>query len=313
MESMRQMQVESASSALFAGSFQGRTLARSGLAFAKTLLAEDALDEESKADHPGEIWSEFLEQEETPLPDVTTGQLNGTLCDEHGKFPINALVGDNGQFNSQYRQVLERLLAHPDLGLAEEKIEPLMQALKDWLDPDHDPAGEFGAETSSYQTEGKSYACSNGPLLSLKELLLIRGMTPELFYGREEAPGLKDLLTVHTADSVNINTAGPVILAAMVNPSVRMETAMDFAQAAIDYRQDPRHFEYLAEPDWYRNRVAGYNDIQLPGNMASTSSNTFSVQVQADVNGILTSLYAVLKRDKQDETVTFSTLAQEIQ
>ena len=88
---------------------------------------------------------------------------------------------------------------------------------------------------------------------------------------------------------------------------------MDFAQAAIDYRQDPRHFEYLAEPDWYRNRVAGYNDIQLPGNMASTSSNTFSVQVQADVNGILTSLYAVLKRDKKDETVTFSTLAKEIQ
>jgi general secretion pathway protein K len=143
-------------------------------------------------------------------------------------------------------------------------------------------------------------------------MLLVRGMTPELFYGREGGPGLRDVLTVHTSEKVNINTASQTLLAAMVNPSVRMETAMDFARAAVDYRRDPRHDEYLRESDWYRNRVAGYNDIQLPGNMVATTSNTFSVQVQADVNGIVTSMFAVLRREQQDQTVRVSTLIKEV-
>jgi len=312
MESMRQMQVESASSAMFAGSFQGRTLASSGVAFAKALLAEDAQDEESTSDHLGEIWAGFLNQKEIPLPELTTGQLNGTIVDEQGKFPISDLVGENGEFQAPFRQTLERLLAGPDFAIEEDEIDALMQPLKDWLDPDDEPTGEFGAETFYYQTEGKSYGCSNGPFLSLKEMLLVRGMTPELFNGLEGGPGLSDMLTVHTSKKVNINTASQALLAAMVNPSVRMETAMDFAQAAVDYRRDPRHDEYLGESDWYRNRVAGYNDIQLPGDVVSTTSSTFSVQVQADVNGIMTSMFAVLKREEQDQTVKFSTLIKEV-
>ena len=310
MESMRQMQVESASSAMFAGSFQGRTLARSGVAFARALLVQDALDEDSKADHQGETWAGFLEQNDIPLPELTTGELNGTMVDEQGKFPINDLVSEKGQYSAQFKQVLERLLA---ARLNEEEIEPLMQALKDWLDPDDNPTGEFGAESFFYQSEGQSYGCANGPFLSLQELLLVRGMTPKLFYGTEDAAGLRDLLTVHTTETVNINTASPDILAAMVNPSVRMETAREFALAAAEYRQDPRHFEYLGESDWYRNRVAGYNDIQLPGEMVATSSNTFSVQVQADVNGIVTSMFAVLKREKQGDKATVATVVKEVQ
>jgi hypothetical protein len=47
---------------------------------------------------------------------------------------------------------------------------------------------------------------------SLEELLLIKGMKPETYYGKEGQEGLRDYLTVHSDGRININTAGLLIL-----------------------------------------------------------------------------------------------------
>jgi hypothetical protein len=47
------------------------------------------------------------------------------------------------------------------------------------------------------------------------ELLQVRGMTRDLLYGRPDAPGLAEHVTVFGVGAVNMNTASPVVLRAL--------------------------------------------------------------------------------------------------
>jgi hypothetical protein len=60
--------------------------------------------------------------------------------------------------------------------------EEIADAILDWLDEDDEPR-EFGAETDYYSRLQPPYAAKNGPLDTVEELLLVRGVTPELLFG----------------------------------------------------------------------------------------------------------------------------------
>ena len=60
--------------------------------------------------------------------------------------------------------------------------EDVADAILDWLDAD-DESRDFGAESDYYRSQSPGYEAKNGPLDSLDELLLIRGVTPELLFG----------------------------------------------------------------------------------------------------------------------------------
>jgi hypothetical protein len=60
----------------------------------------------------------------------------------------------------------------------------IADSIIDWLDSDDTPRTN-GAENSYYQALSPSYQCKNGPLDSLEELLLVRGVTPQLLYGND--------------------------------------------------------------------------------------------------------------------------------
>ena len=55
-------------------------------------------------------------------------------------------------------------------------------AIIDWRDTD-EQAGAGGAETEYYQSLQPPYRCKNGPFETAEELLLVKGITPELLYG----------------------------------------------------------------------------------------------------------------------------------
>ena len=55
-------------------------------------------------------------------------------------------------------------------------------AILDWMDTDDEPR-ESGAESSYYAGLNPPYAPKNGPMDSIEELLLIRGVTPQLLFG----------------------------------------------------------------------------------------------------------------------------------
>ncbi len=60
--------------------------------------------------------------------------------------------------------------------------EDVADAILDWIDEDEE-ARPYGAEADYYMTLPTPYAPANGPLHSVEELLLVRGVTPTLLFG----------------------------------------------------------------------------------------------------------------------------------
>jgi len=81
----------------------------------------------------------------------------------------------------------------------------LAAAIVDWRDTD-DTMLTGGAENSYYAALSAPYPCHNGDFQSLHELLLVKGMTMDLFLK------LKPYLTIYGTGKVNINTADGVVL-----------------------------------------------------------------------------------------------------
>jgi general secretion pathway protein K len=305
LETMRAMQVEEAGARYFQEGFKAEALAKSGVNLAMALLAIDAEmaleDQQSDVDHVGETWALLPQSDSLPttLPDA--GTLEGKVLDESGKFPINFLVDDKGALRPAYGQVLEKLLTNAPFSMEPEEADGLLMAIKDWLDKDDEPSGEFGAEADYYQGLETPYPCKNGSMTSLAELQLIRGMESSLYFGKKGEPGLKDLLTIHSDGKVNVNTAGSLVLQALVSPSAAQETAAEWAESVTSYRDEEMHRDFLIEPDWYRNRMVGFNDISLAAELIKVRSSHFSVQMTGIVGAGSKSIFAYLERQKPNE------------
>lgn len=92
----------------------------------------------------------------------------------------------------------------------ERQLSILAESLLDWRDED-DLARAQGAEAEFYDRLPVPYPIRNGPLLSVREVLLVRGMTPELFQKVEPY-----LTVLPTRDlRINVNTAPAEVLAAV--------------------------------------------------------------------------------------------------
>lgn len=84
----------------------------------------------------------------------------------------------------------------------------IADSILDWVDEDSDPR-ENGAEDGYYQGLAQAYACKNAKFQILEELLLVKGMTQEIF------DKVSAYLTVYGNGKVNLNTAGKYVLRAL--------------------------------------------------------------------------------------------------
>lgn len=139
---------------------------------------------------------------------------------EAGKININLVSG----------MLLRKIITN--LGVEGEAGDIVVDSLLDWRDPD-DLYRLNGAENDYYQSLPEPYECKNGNLDSIEELLLVRGVTPELFYGKKGAwpgeggkekgnrIGLKDIFSIYAlGEQVDINSATlPVLRFALGIPS----------------------------------------------------------------------------------------------
>ncbi len=95
------------------------------------------------------------------------------LEDESTRLNLNTLLHAETLMPGSGRQLL---MALPGM------TEDVADAILDWLDPDEEPR-ELGAEIEYYSALG--YAPKNGPLETVEELLLVRGVTPYLLFGSD--------------------------------------------------------------------------------------------------------------------------------
>nr|WP_246112758.1 type II secretion system protein GspK [Allorhodopirellula solitaria] len=83
----------------------------------------------------------------------------------------------------------------------------IADAILDWIDTDTEPR-PAGCEDEYYGTLPSPYSCPNEPLQSVEELLLVRGVTPQLLFGADaNRNGVLDLDEQQRA-AVSIDTAG---------------------------------------------------------------------------------------------------------
>src|SRR5262249_25629512 len=96
------------------------------------------------------------------------------VTDECGKINLNALM----KLDSSGQILHNMLLMLPNM------TEDIANSILDWLDADDEPR-ESGAESDTYSSLTPPYRAKNGPLDSLEELLLVKGMTPQLLFGND--------------------------------------------------------------------------------------------------------------------------------
>lgn len=252
--------------------------ARSGTEVARLMLKEDdpvydSLDEDwaQFTEHPG-----FISQDDE-------GRFQGTIEDEASKIAINELVTEEGGVDEDRLKQLTRLFELLELDL--DLIDPIV----DWLDPDDRPR-PLGAEDEYYQGLSPPYPCKDSPLSAVEELLLVKGITEDIFYGDEEKKGLVHYLTTFSEGKVNINTA-PSLVLQILSDSIDE----GLAQALIDYRQE-EPFKTVEEV----NNVPGvtaeiYSEINP---VITVQSSIFSLRVEGQVRGIKKGIFMVLNRQE---------------
>ncbi|MBX3180264.1 MAG: general secretion pathway protein GspK [Candidatus Hydrogenedentes bacterium] len=200
-------QVEASYSLNSGNDFQARLAARSAVYKGLSVLETDRLQSElgaadgsaSPADSRLSSWA--LPGEFEPLNDAV---MRATISDEFGKINLNALVDYSTGEKFVREQVRQALILffqqRATTGGQNVDAEALVDAIIDWLDEDDEIDGN-GAETAFYQAAETPYSCKNGPMDSIDELLLIKGMSPALFFGARDVdpPQLPvtEFLTVH--------------------------------------------------------------------------------------------------------------------
>mgnify|MGYP001171288172 FL=1 len=117
-----------------------------------------------------------------PLIHFGRGQFEIRIDNESGKIDLN----------SADRSILRMMVDGFDIDEDEKDI--IADSILDWIDKD-DLHRTNGAEDSYYSSLPEPYKCKNGFFDSVEELLLVRGITMEIFYG-----GLKEMVTVVTSD-----------------------------------------------------------------------------------------------------------------
>lgn len=132
------------------------------------------------------------------IPDPTASQAaaNG-LLDEDRKINLNTVTPEI------MRRLIHRVAVMRDVEAA-----TIADSVVDWRDEDDQPL-KNGAENFTYITQTPGFPCKNAPFDNVEELLLIRGMNPEVFRR------LRPYVTVYGSGKVNINTADPVVLWAL--------------------------------------------------------------------------------------------------
>jgi general secretion pathway protein K len=154
------------------------------------------------------------------------GRFRVKLVDESGKININRVNEDT----------LRRVFAN--LGIDDTRRDILVDSIMDWRDAD-DLHRVNGAESDYYMSLTPAYTAKNGPLDSVEDLLWIRGVTNELFFGVSDATdptaqqsgiiALRDIFTVDSPiDRVNLRTASAEVIHALMG--ISLEKARAFVE-----------------------------------------------------------------------------------
>ena len=308
-------------------------LGRSGVEYARWVLANSLLDPTQPYDSLSQPWatgSGWLGPTNNPIAEVQNpftlgrGTVSWKIVDLERKFNINTP-------EPILQQVLPQGLTL--MGVSPGDSTPIVNSILDWIDADDQPHVE-GAETQYYQTLTPPYAAKNGPIDDISELLLIKDMTPEIYYGvsatnyqpsyfsqqrnrfgQQAAAmpaatvGITDLFTPLSDGKININTASAEVLQLIPGVDPMIAEAIVSGRAGEPDPSAPGMLgPYRSVGDLQRltELPRGGPLINTLSQFCDTRSKTFQVQVDADVGGYKRTFFAVLGRNSPRDVQVLS-------
>jgi general secretion pathway protein K len=190
----------------FRDSTQAQYIARAGIEAAVTVLRED----DRSYDSADEDWGAFAENALVASAYLDGPAFTGAITDESAKIDLNAILGSDPSDRAFRTAQFRRLFTLLEIDIAAGDLDDLISALIDWLDKDSET--DTGAEDDYYQSLDKPYLCKNGPMDCPEEIMLVKGMKPDYYYGTENYRGIGPYLAVNTGGRINVNTASEVVL-----------------------------------------------------------------------------------------------------
>ena len=192
--------------------FKALCIASSGVELAKAILDADKMGfgqfltgktSDKNCDSYEDIWALDF----PPLP-LENGTLKLEIFDENSKINLNAFANE---FTEQTRYYYMAQIFFINMGLPMD----FADIIHDWIDID-DSRLPYGAESGDYyMTLIPPYRAKNGQLDSIDELLMLKGMTPEIFYGLGGGNfGIEENLVTHNNGDLSMD---PERLSKMLN------------------------------------------------------------------------------------------------
>ena len=241
---------------------------------------------------------------------VADNELGGSfisiLEDEASKINVNAVGLQNNIPNGSFILLLNLLtLEQFESFFQNQRPIELVQNIQDWLDKDNQGA-RGTQESQSYLNSDIRYEAKNGPLFSIKELLLVDGMDPVLLDAIEDYITIfpYTLQNVGTQDfgKINVNTVSATVLAAVLN-AAELTNVEETAEKIIEER-DKQPFKDVSS---FLNAVTSLTGVDR--NVAITipvqatlvvRSDVFSITSEATVGSSTAIVEAVVDRAQQE-------------
>lgn len=292
-------------------------LGRSGVELARYVLAQQMMIPGQRFDALNQKWAGGIGVTNESLMDISlddvplgSGVFSVKIIDQERKLNVN-LATD---------VILKQ--ATTLIGVDAAESSTIVDSILDWVDRDEDPHLS-GTESDYYLTLSPPYYAKNGPIDDITELLLVNGVTPELFWGpsgtNRSAPvqslyspnrelgrvgqvsypvGFYDLFSTLSGRQININTASAIVLQLIPMIDENMANSIIMARAGpdgVEGNEDDMPFRHAAE---LRN-VPGVDQRLLSdaAKFFTVNSGTFEVQVDARIGNYRRQYIAMLRRN----------------
>jgi type II secretory pathway component PulK len=294
-------------------------LGRSGVELARYVLAEQMKCPNEPYDALNQKWaggSGGSCSTNGPLADISLDHVQLG----RGKFTVKITdLERKVNINFANREIIQQALGSMSVEMF--TASTILDSIEDWRDPNSSPHAN-GAESDYYLNLPEPYIAKDGPFDDVPELLLVRGVTPDIYWGPGRtnraaqpvqsiqpgatgildegySPGLVDLFSTIGRLQININTASAGVLQLVV-PGIDRTMAESIVKEragldAVDGTEDDTPYHNPPE----MGRVVGLSGTtasQLT-RYCSVRSFTFEVTVDVEIDRYKRRLVALVFRN----------------
>lgn len=304
---------------------------RSGVEIAKWVLSQSSAGPAGQFDSLKQKWAGGPGETNDPLSAVDLKNYHFTMLDGKEIATLSIDIKDmDRKFNVNVADEIILKQALTLIGVDASLSSTVANSILDWRDPDGNTRNG-GAESEFYEGMEPPYYAKDGPIDDLSELLLIKGITPAMYWGSSGggmpavlnrpnpaqksqfdepvyAVGLAELFSPLSSRQVNINTASATVL--QIFPDIDA----NIAQAIITARSGPDGADGTDDDTPFRSpqeiaRVPGLSNpaaLQALTRYFTVRSLIFEARISIDMRGTRREYVALLRRNGPKDVQTLN-------